>query len=132
MLFTVARLTIVFVLAFSQRKTFVESKGKLHIWVVQPLIMSDDEDPQPTTSFLTEEIDRLKEYNACLLSDANDMKAMYEAQRLQYILLQEALHDYNEDQEDKFDIYNTLRAIEMSTCNQSAIEINNQLKPQQP
>ena len=98
--------------------------------------MSDDEDPQPTISFLTEvfvaEIDRLKEYNACLLSDANDMKAMYEAQRLQYILLQEAIHDYNEDQEDKFDIYYECRKIEMSTCNQSTIEINNQLKPQQP
>ena len=98
--------------------------------------MSDDEDPQPTISFLTEvfvaEIDRLKEYNACLLSDANDMKAMYEAQRLQYILLQEALHDYNEDQEDKFDIYYECRKIEMSICNQSAIEINHQLKIQQP
>jgi len=98
--------------------------------------MSDDEDPQPTVEFLTEvfvaEIDRLKEIAESLLSDANDMKAMYEAQRLQYILLQEAIHDYNEDQEDKFDIYDECRKIEMSTCNQSAIEINTQLKPQQP
>lgn len=82
-----------------------------------------------TIEIMRAEIDRLKEYNACLLSDANDMKAMYEAQRLQYILLQEAIHDYNEDQEDKFDIYDECRRIEMY---QSAIEINNQLKPQQP
>ena len=85
-----------------------------------------------TIEIMRAEIDRLREIAESLLSDANDMKAMYEAQRLQYILLQEAIHDYNEDQEDKFDIYDECRKIEMSTCNQSAIEINNQLKPQQP
>ena len=99
--------------------------------------MSDDEDPQPTVEFLTEvfvaEIDRLKEIAESLLSDANDMKAMYEAQRLQYILLQEAIHDYNEDQEDKFDIYYECVKIEKSTSNQTEEEINNQcFKPQQP
>jgi hypothetical protein len=74
--------------------------------------------------------EQLIEIMLSLKSDSKDMQAMYEEQRLQYIMLAEEFSIHTED--EGYDVTSSMSSIQSQTALLTPQDISTMLKPQQP